>query len=67
LRDADPSLSITNRAAKGRSAVWTEGEAVRLLKRAWRERYYGIAAVTAGLWSTQHSPGDVRTCAPLSW
>jgi hypothetical protein len=61
LRDADPSLGITNRAAKGRSAVWSEGEVVRLYKRAWRERYYGLGAVIAVLWSTQQSPGDVRT------
>src|SRR5262249_12246063 len=33
VRDANPSLGITNRAAKGRSASWTEGEAVRLFKR----------------------------------
>jgi hypothetical protein len=61
VRDADPSLGITNRAAKGRSAVWNEGEVVRLYKRAWRERYYGLGAVIAVLWSTQQSPGDVRS------
>jgi hypothetical protein len=60
VRDDDPSLGITNRAAKGRSAVWTEGEVVRLAKRAWRERYYGLAAVMAVMWSSQQSPGDVR-------
>jgi hypothetical protein len=41
--------------------VWTEGEVVRLYKHAWRERYYGLGAVIAVLWSTQQSPGDVRT------
>jgi hypothetical protein len=61
VRDADPSLGITNRAAKGRSAVWTEGEVVRLFKRAWRNGYHGLAAVIAVLWSSQQSPGDVRT------
>lgn len=61
VRDADPSLGITNRAAKGRSAVWIEGEVVRLFKHAWRERYYGLAALIAVMWSTQQSPGDVRT------
>jgi hypothetical protein len=64
VRDADPSLGITNRAAKGRSAVWSEGEVVRLYKRAWRERYYGLGAAIAVLWSTQQSPGDVRTLVP---
>jgi hypothetical protein len=60
VRDSDPSLAITNKAAKGRSAMWTEGEVVRLFKRAWREGYHGLAAVIAVLWSTQQSPGDVR-------
>ena len=61
VRDADPALGITNRAAKGRSAVWTEGEVVRLAKRAWRDGYHGLAAVIAVMWSSQQSPGDVRT------
>ena len=52
VRDTDPSLGIINRAAKGRSAVWIEGEVVRLFKRAWRERYYRLAAVIAVMWST---------------
>ena len=59
-RDADPSLGIRNRAAEGRSQTWTEGEAVRLFKRAWRMHYYGLAAVIAVAWDTQLSPGDVR-------
>jgi integrase len=60
VRDADPSLGVRNRAAPGRSATWTEGEVVRLFKRAWRDRYHGLAAVIAVAWSTQLSPGDVR-------
>jgi hypothetical protein len=60
-RDADPSLGLRNRAAKGRSATWTEGEVVRLYKLAWRTGYYGLAAVIAVAWSTQLSPGDVRS------
>jgi hypothetical protein len=60
VRDGDPALGIRNRSAAGRSAVWAEGEVVRLFKRAWRDRYYGLAAVIAVAWSTQLSPGDVR-------
>ena len=41
VRDADPSFGLINRAAKGRSATWSEGEAVRLFKRAWRDGYHG--------------------------
>jgi hypothetical protein len=59
-RDDDPSLGVRNSAAKGRDQRWSEGEAVRLTKRAWRLRYFGLAAVIAVAWDTQMSPGDVR-------
>ena len=59
-RDEDPSLAVRNTAAKGRSETWTEGEAVRLFKGAWRLGYYGLAAIIAVAWATQLSPGDVR-------
>ena len=60
-READPSLGVRNRSAPGRSATWTEGEVVRLYKRARRDGYHGLAAVIAVAWSTQLSPGDVRS------
>ena len=60
VRDADPSLGVRNTAAKGRSETWTEGEAVRMFKGAWRLGYYGLAAIIAVAWATQLSPGDVR-------
>jgi hypothetical protein len=60
VRDADPSLAIRNRAAKGRSERWTEGEVARVVKRAWRMGYYGFAALVATVWDTQLSPGDAR-------
>ncbi len=59
-RDADPSLAIRNSAPAGRSATWTEGEAVRLVKQAWRMGYHGLAAVIAVAWDTQLAPQDVR-------
>ena len=34
---------------------------MRLYKRAWRDGYYGLSAVIAVAWSTQLSPGDVRS------
>ncbi len=61
VRDADPSLGVHNRSAQGRSETWTEGEAVRLYKRAWREGYHGLAAVIAVAWSTQLARVDVRS------
>jgi len=60
VRDADPSLGVRNRAAPGRNLQWTEGEVVRVAKRAWRLGYHGLAAVIAVAWDTQLSPGDVR-------
>jgi integrase len=60
VRDADPSLGVRNKAAQARSETWTEGEAVGLFKRAWRDGYYGLAALIAVAWATQLSPGDVR-------
>ena len=60
VRDADPSLGVRNPAAKGRSATWTEGEVVRLFKRAWRMAITDLRRLIAVAWSTQLSPGDVR-------
>jgi hypothetical protein len=61
IKDSDPSLGVRNRAAPGRSATWSEGEVVRLYKHAFRSGYHGLAAVIAVAWSTQMSPGDVRS------
>jgi hypothetical protein len=56
----DPSWGVRNSAAAGRSATWSEGEAARLVKQAWRMGYGGLAAALAVMWDTQLSPGDVR-------
>ena len=60
VRDADPSLAVRNSAAPGRSEQWSEGEVVRLVKRAWRMGFYGLSASMSTAWDTQMSPGDVR-------
>lgn len=59
-RDQDPSLGVRNSAAKGRSDTWSEGEAVLLVKDAWRAKYRGLAVAIAILWDSQLSPVDVR-------
>ncbi len=59
-KDNDPSWGVRNTAAKGRSQTWSEGEAVRLVKQAWRMGYRGLAAGLAVMWDTQLAPGDVR-------
>ena len=56
----DPSFQFTNPAPKPRQAVWAEGEAVRLVKQAWRSGYHGLAALLAVAWDSQLSPVDAR-------
>jgi hypothetical protein len=62
-RTADPSLGVRNRAPAPRWQRWTEGEAVRLVKAAWRAGYHGLACIIAVCWDTQFSPVDARTLA----
>jgi hypothetical protein len=64
---ADPSLTFTNPAPMARQAVWSEGEVVRLIKRAIRDGYVGLAALLAVAWDTQLSPIDVRSLTPRQW
>jgi hypothetical protein len=60
-RDVDPSLGVRNRAPQPRSQRWSEGEAVRLVKGAWRAGYGGMACIIAIAWDSTFSPVDVRT------
>jgi hypothetical protein len=57
----DPSLGIRRKTPPKRNAIYREGEAVRLVKRAIREKFYGLAAALAVAWDTQFSPVDVRS------
>jgi hypothetical protein len=59
----DPSLGVRNRAPPPRWQRWSEGEAVRLVKAAWRDGYHGLACIIAVCWDTQFSPVDARTLA----
>lgn len=56
----DPSLGIRRKTPQARNAIWFEGEAVRLVKQAWRMGYKGLAAALAVAWDTMLSPVDVR-------
>ncbi len=60
-RTADPSLGIRNRAPAPRYQQWSEGEATRLVKHAWRNGARGLACIIATCWDTQFSPVDART------
>jgi hypothetical protein len=61
VSDRDPSKLFSNSAPAPRQAVWREGEAVRLVKAAWRSGYKGLAACMAVAWDSQLSPVDART------
>ena len=65
--DSDPSRIIRNTAPKGRSATWSEGEAVRLAKHAIRRGYTGLACIIATAWDTQFSPIDCRMAKPSQY
>jgi len=58
--DADPGKGFSNSQPPPRQAVWREGEAVRLIKAAWRDGYKGLAACLAVAWDSQLSPVDAR-------
>jgi hypothetical protein len=59
--EKDPSLAVVNTEPKGRRETWAEGEAVRLVKRAFRMGYFGLAAALACMWDGAVAPVDVRT------
>lgn len=61
VRDADPSLAVRNTEPKGRNQTWTEEEAIRLIKRALRMGYFGLAAALACMWDGAVAPVDART------
>lgn len=60
----DPSLAIRRETPKPRHQVWTEGEAARIVKGAWRASYKGLACIVAVAWDTGFAPVDVRTLTP---
>jgi len=59
--DRDPSKLVRNSAAPPRQAMWREGEAVRLVKAAWRAGFESLAALLAVAWDSQLSPVDARS------
>jgi hypothetical protein len=61
---ADPSQGVRNKEPPRRQAVWTDAEARRLVKTAWRAGYRGLAALIALAWDSSLSPVDVRRLTP---
>jgi hypothetical protein len=60
----DPSLAVRRKTPRGRFQTWSEGEAVQLVKGAWRAGYRGLACIIAVAWDTSFSPADVRSLTP---
>lgn len=58
-RQRDPSLGIRRKTPAQRPAVWLHDEVVRLVKRAVRMAYHGLAAALVVLWDSQLSLVDV--------
>lgn len=58
---SDPSLGLRNSAPPPRAQAWGEGQAVRLVKAAWRAGHRDLACIVAVTWDTMFQPGDVRT------
>lgn len=63
-RDRDPSLATSNSAPPPRAGAWSDHEVKRLVQRAWRRGYRGLAVCMAIAWDTQLSPVDVRRLTP---
>ena len=61
--DRDPSRAFANSAPQPRQALWNEGEAARLVRRAWQGGYRGLAVLLAVAWDSQLSPVDARGSA----
>jgi hypothetical protein len=58
---SDPSLTFTNSAPAPRQQTWSQHDVARLVQRAWREGYYGLAALLSTAWDSMLSPVDVRS------
>lgn len=61
IADQDPSFGIRRETPKGRSATWEEGEVGRLVKKAWRRGYSGLACIIAIAYDAQFAPVDARS------
>lgn len=63
--DKNPASLFPNEMPHGRRQIWRYDEVVRLVKRAIRMRYYGLACAMATAWDTQFQPGDVVNLTPI--
>jgi hypothetical protein len=59
--DGDPSKSFANTPPIPRDQKWMRREVLKLVQVAWRNEYYGLAALMAVAWDSQLSPVDNRS------
>lgn len=59
--NADPSKNFYNTPPKPRDQIWYRSEVYKLVQVAWRNEYYGLAALMAVAWDSQLSPVDNRS------
>jgi hypothetical protein len=59
--NADPSKNFANTPPKPRDQIWYRAEVYKLVQVAWRNQYYGLAALIAVAWDSQLSPIDNRS------
>lgn len=66
---ADPAKSFSNTPPQPRHQIWRRREVLHLVQVAWRNEYYGLAALMAVAWDSQLSPVDNRslTLAQARW
>jgi hypothetical protein len=57
---ADPAKTFANTPPKPRDQVWHRREVLKLVQVAWRNEFYGLAALMAAAWDSQLSPIDNR-------
>lgn len=57
----DPSKKVTNTAPRPRTERYTQVEALRLAKTAWRAGYRGLACIIILCWDAGFQPVDART------
>lgn len=60
----DPSKAVVNSAPQPRNVIWSRRDVLIRVQRAWRLRYYGLAACMACAWDSMCSPVDVRRLTP---
>jgi len=61
---ADPAKTFPNTPPKPRDQIWLRLEVLTLVQVAWRNEYYGLAALMAVAWDSMFSPVDARTLTP---